>query len=72
MSEWISVNGRMPEPGKEVLGALISSTGRCIIRTVEHVKSEDHDWESDGFEVAYIWTVTHWMPLPPPPEQESE
>ncbi len=56
MSEWISVKDRLPEENGYVL-AYSSSDDLVIIV----LKSKFQSFE-----------ITHWMPLPEPPEEESE
>jgi hypothetical protein len=63
-SQWVSVEDA--PKGKEVLILLKStSSDRKIVRTGARVQAEDHDWESDGFEIANCWDIIGWMPLPP-------
>jgi len=67
---WISVDDGLPEKFTEVSIVLLGSSGKQIQRTGEIVKATDHDWESDGHEIANCWNVTHWKyqdPLPKPP-----
>jgi len=67
--QWVSVKERLPEKNIEVLVILKGcSTGKIIQRTANTVNADDHDWESDGYEIANCWDLTHWMPLPEPPE----
>jgi hypothetical protein len=56
MSEWISVKDRLPEHGST-----------CLIVTTKKEEGISIAW----FEKAYWskWDVTHWMPLPKPPEE---
>lgn len=64
MSEWISVKDRLPELFKSVL--TIDSEGEMFINWLE-----DEDKEEEYF--AYGGeSVTHWMPLPAPPEEDAE
>jgi hypothetical protein len=60
MAEWISVKDRLPEPGITVLG----SDGTNIAIVYMH---KDKSWE-------FVWMgpITHWMPLPEPPDEEGE
>lgn len=82
MSDWISVNDRLPEEGRAVwlcnpnhgivfVGCLCdfgddgwcwgASNGTTYIkdgRIVAECDADDYD-------------ITHWMPLPEPPEQEK-
>jgi hypothetical protein len=63
MSEWISVKERLPEPGPYVLICLCGHSvfvGRYSLH--KHPK-----WQM-GLETKSIMGVTHWMPLPGPPE----
>lgn len=65
MSEWISVNDRLPPFHTEVL---VVYGGRTY--TAENLLT----WE-DGHVTAYIHRLqrwrefTHWMPLPEPPKE---
>ena len=69
---WIPVSERLPEKSQQVLGALKSSTGNYNLSRINRVTACDHDWEADGFEISNCWTVTHWMPLPEPPQEQEE
>ena len=60
---WIPVAARMPEDGSEVLVSVDENSDDygyhvCLYRGGEFVRSE----------AGYIFCVTHWMPLPEPPE----
>jgi len=67
MPEWISVKDRMPEDGKEVLFC----DGSSIM--VGRYNGDEKFWElTDANMIAYAVDITHWMPLPEPPESESE
>jgi hypothetical protein len=63
MSEWISVDDRLPVDAKPVIVA-----GGC-----GHYSHKYRQWftnmERDrcGEYYAIEWEVTHWMPLPEPP-----
>ena len=64
VSEWISVEERLPEDRVEVLACIGSLVCAAWL---------DHDdappqWISEGDEVSGI---THWMPLPAPPAREA-
>lgn len=70
--EWISVDKELPEKRKEVIGALKGcNSGKYIIRPIERVDADDHDWESEGFEIANCWDITHWQPQLEPPQENS-
>ena len=59
-SKWIPVTERLPEDNRKVL--ICSEKGTVLIM------SYDHYWETwRGFSSIH---VTHWMPLPKPPECE--
>jgi hypothetical protein len=73
MSDWISVDDRLPEKG-----IVLVSNGE-IVRTSHYIQRKEFDggmvaggcWaETDsGF---YYKPITHWMPLPARPEQEKQ
>ena len=58
MSEWISVEDRLPDEYADVL--VVFPVGSRHIYEVDHV--EDGGWFWNASE------VTHWMPLPEPPQ----
>lgn len=59
MSEWISVNERLPEKHKRVF---VCTRSKAI--GIDFV-STDGNWYTTG-------GVTHWMPLPNPPHERKE
>jgi hypothetical protein len=62
MGEWISVKDRMPEEGVDVL----------VYGEIWHNKKGiEVDFVKNGNFVACDEDVTHWMPLPTPPESEG-
>lgn len=76
MSEWISVNDRLPEKWKPVLAmALLFEVpaARPIIDSmwyIGNIKGENKwrvCWNGDMLES----NVTYWMPLPEPPKSEE-
>ena len=64
MSEWISVNDRLPEGYKDVLVCYKNAVGYRI----------DITFYCDQCEYGDGWflpvNITHWMPLPEPPEED--
>ena len=67
--EWISVNDRLPENGQRVIAANYDPilTKKHDIQTAMYRGGEWLDtWNHEDIE--YLpGSVTHWMPLPPPP-----
>lgn len=63
---WIPVEERLPEEGIEVLVSVDENSDDCgyhvcLYRGGEYVRSES----------GYIFGVTHWMPLPEPPDEAT-
>ena len=63
---WIPVEERLPEEGIEVLVSVDENSDDCgyhvcLYRGGEYVRSES----------GYIFGVTHWMPLPSPPDEAT-
>lgn len=67
MNEWISVKDRLPEKSASVL---ICATGHRVTAYYDKVKEVFRLTEDENL---YYLTeyVTHWMPLPEPPESED-
>lgn len=64
-SRWIPVEERLPEHGKNVLVHVANRVGMW---------HTEIDWQKDNGEWANNadcewYTITHWMPLPEPPEE---
>ena len=59
MSNWISVDDRLPDELQHVLIDDFNGVGHTIYR-VKAFKKANVVWEQTN--------VTHWMPLPEPPE----
>lgn len=75
MSEWISVNDKLPEEKKPVLVTWISIKGDIHSDAVAAIISGRWYWwegnvdDTLDFDAKCIFVeVTHWMPLPKPPE----
>ena len=75
MAEWISVDTALPEIGEDVLTRRESGSyqiEQAMVRAMYgapesvNVSIEwECDWGEDG-------AVTHWMPLPDPPEEVQD
>ena len=74
MSEWISVKDRMPGRYETVLIAISTVNGYGDPAKLVTIGGYDHSrkrWEqytSTDRQLCQGETVTHWMPLPEPPE----
>ena len=76
LNGWISVKDRLPDNKEHdwVLAQVVEDNGYMHIPRV----MEDRQAKDDWFEETYGWlsehnglfSVTHWMPLPPPPKGE--
>ena len=74
VQEWISVKDRLPDNKEHdwVLAQVVEDNGYMHIPKVMEYRQLRNDW----FEETYGWlsehnglfSVTHWMPLPNPPE----
>lgn len=68
---WISVKDRLPEVGDTVLFTGMSSYGTWF--STKRGWFDGTFWKRDEGETVYSSTpVTHWMPLPEPPEEEND
>lgn len=65
---WISVGERLPEDGQKIIAAFRNGGGLIVDQA--RYRNEEFDFAS----WAYVWgdNVTHWMPLPQPPEEEEK
>ena len=69
MTEWISVKDRLPAYDEPVLtiycgdGGLSAMAIRFLVEDVNEIF-----WLSYEFKKCTMKNVTHWMPLPEPPE----
>lgn len=62
---WIPVTERLPVEAKKVLCFLALSGGQ-MVETGYYMG--DEGWYYTGIEAPHHGIVTHWMPLPEPPE----
>ena len=77
MSEWISVKDRMPGRYETVLIAISTVNGYgdpaklVTIGGYDHIEKRWEQYTSTDRQLCQGETVTHWMPLPEPPEEEN-
>lgn len=72
MGEWIKCSEQMPEPDVWVLicNVQLGGVDMGIYRNDEYLEDDEH-WQNEQgepIEAYSSWPVTHWMPLPEPPE----
>ena len=70
MSEWISVKDRLPEKDDHYLIYYSSQTLFTKTYRQQVVYLVVNDIEKWGWPSDRLYKVTHWMPLPEPPEVE--
>ena len=78
LNGWISVKDRLPDNKEHdwVLAQVVEDNGYMHIPRVMEYRQAKNDW----FEETYGWlskhnglfSVTHWMPLPPAPEVKND
>lgn len=71
MAEWISVKERLPDKNDRVIACVIFY-GEPVVW--DGVRWNGKEWQTETEAVYDYWTsimhpVTHWMPLPEPPEE---
>ena len=69
VQEWISVKDRLPETGGYVVCIAKRNPFSRFMPMVARI--EKNGWVNPMTE-QYISEVTHWMPLPEPPEEEMK
>lgn len=74
MSEWISVKDSLPVAGVPVLVTYLGCyDSQPYCDAIANIKYGDWCWwesyDSDNNEKIKV-VITHWMPLPTPPEEE--
>ena len=70
MTEWISVKDKLPtKPGEYIVAFDFGRVGTNYYRTRETIsyRYKDPHWAYSGNEY-----ITHWMPLPEPPEDIND
>ena len=67
MSEWVSVKNKMPLQGQDVL--FVSDMAIGILKGWHDL--ENKRWFTSD-EIYYDNEVTHWMPLPEPPNSMGD
>lgn len=86
MSEWIPVSERLPEDKDKnqttVLVVCMNDINdyswpyryeeACHLAFRSNGKWWLEEWPEEAKEDNIIYEVTHWMPLPPPPETDNE
>ena len=60
---WIPVAERLPEENTDVLVSVDENSDDCGMHVCDY-----YDGKFLRADAGYIWGVTHWMPLPEPPE----
>lgn len=68
MSQWIKCSGRMPEEGEDVI---VCDNLRQVHEGYYLQYGDLVRWEIYSYKPSYCdeVTVTHWMPLPEPPQE---
>lgn len=72
VSEWISMKERLPEFGQWCLVFQRFENGDTQFEVDHYLNDELANNHPEKWAYAENQTVTHWMPLPPPPNLESE
>jgi hypothetical protein len=70
VNRWIPVEDALPESEREVLVYVKGDFDNSIPFITTAYINSDHDWESDYDGEVIDSKITHWMPLPEPPEKE--
>jgi hypothetical protein len=70
MSEWISVEDRLPEHKERVLGYWAALEDGAYEGIEISWRANSNIWTS--YFVPGFSEITHWMPLPEPPEKTNE
>lgn len=65
--QWIPVKDRLPSNSNRVLVYGVYRRFEAKIVDILRYQGKDYGWEEQS-----AFTVTHWMPLPEPPQEEHE
>jgi hypothetical protein len=71
MGEWIKVSERLPEDCQEVLVCAYNSKLKFHNIKLDCYNGYGKWQDLDSSYDTTIWEITHWQPLPPPPEAEK-
>jgi hypothetical protein len=71
MNKWISVNDRLPDNSNVVLAYNLKNSRGIYIHKIYFAFYYEYRWTQSN-DAAWKMDVTHWMPLPNPPKEESE
>ena len=69
MSEWIPVTERLPEEDGDYLVWFYDAKCCKVAEFNKHTAKERYVWWFAGIDRTRF--VTHWMPLPEPPKEET-
>ena len=67
-NEWIPVTERLPEKYVNVLCHLRSLDRKSEYYSIDHLMEDGQWWKAAN---SWKHEVTHWMPLPEPPKEET-
>ncbi len=79
MSEWISVEDRLPEFDKKVLVMFKTTIGTLeykVAKYIDYKYCAHHDktvqkWLGIACTMREVYSVTHWQSLPEPPKESK-
>lgn len=70
MTEWISVGDKLPEENRTAVVSCVECGATYRREPIAARLYDGHwvDFDDDDIEYQLCVTVTHWLPLPEPPE----